>query len=202
MKTFKVPHLPQTILYKGHELKMYDGEDWPNKNTEAEKLKAAGHIVALVEVRLSKNLRGRNDLHGKPYTPSVFIFWHEVVKSDKLIVTTVSIRGKWSHRKIENSAYLTIAKDSTGGAPAFQIAVQAGKYSTGTGEDYKVVDQQTALINITFTDGTIWSGTPRKLEQSLQAIRTIKDYYDNHGEGGTNRQEIINLLNITGSNKA
>lgn len=76
MRTFKKTFLPDQIEVNGTILKMYAAASAlanMNARHRAEELKAQGLTVCIVEV-LSNNLKGKPDLHGKPYTPSIFIF--------------------------------------------------------------------------------------------------------------------------------
>lgn len=76
MRTFKKSYLPDQIELNGNTLKMYAAASAlanMNARHRAEELKAQGLTVCIVEV-LSRQLKGKPDLHGKPYTPSVFIF--------------------------------------------------------------------------------------------------------------------------------
>lgn len=76
MKTFKKTYCPDQIEISGTILKMYAAASAlanMNARHRAAELKAQGLTVAIVEV-LSNQLKGKPDLHGKPYTPSVFIY--------------------------------------------------------------------------------------------------------------------------------
>lgn len=76
MRTFKKTYLPDQIVLNGTTLKMYAAASAlanMNARHKAEELKAQGLTVCIVEV-LSRQLKGKPDLHGKLYTPSVFIF--------------------------------------------------------------------------------------------------------------------------------
>lgn len=76
MRTLKKTFLPDQIEVNGTILKMYAAASAlanMNARHRAEELKAQGLTVCIVEV-LSNNLKGKPDLHGKPYAPSIFIF--------------------------------------------------------------------------------------------------------------------------------
>lgn len=76
-----------------------------------------------------------------------------------------SRRGTYSKRQLVASAYLTVTKGFN--EPYNQIAVQA------CDDDRK--PRETALINITFADGTIWSGTFEKLQLALNIANDVRD---------------------------
>lgn len=76
MKTFSRPFLPAAIEFKGRvytrELELdKDLIKYPEHLRIA--LEANGKVAVLVKV-LAKNLRGKEDLHGKPYQPSTWIY--------------------------------------------------------------------------------------------------------------------------------
>jgi hypothetical protein len=76
MKTFKKTYLPDQIEINGTILKMYAAASAlanMNARYRAEELKAQGLTVCIVEV-LSNKLKGKPDLYGNPYKPSIFIF--------------------------------------------------------------------------------------------------------------------------------
>lgn len=79
MKTFNKTFLPETINYLGKELKMNSeissamNLNNTNPKTIIETLKKENRTGVLVNV-LSKNLRGKTDLYGKPYQPTKWIF--------------------------------------------------------------------------------------------------------------------------------
>lgn len=79
MKTYRKTYLPDSITYQGKELKhnaSMSGAMIANgtkPNVIAKILRQTGRIGVLVLV-LSKNLKGRTDLHGKPYEPTQHIF--------------------------------------------------------------------------------------------------------------------------------
>jgi len=76
MRTFKKTFLPDQIEVNGTTLKMYAAASAlanMNARHRADELKAQGLTVCIVEV-LSNSLKGKTDLHGKLYTPSIFIF--------------------------------------------------------------------------------------------------------------------------------
>ena len=74
-------------------------------------------------------------------------------------VTTVSRSGKFSPRSAKGAAYLTVNNE---GNDVGQIAVQVNHKNASGGEG-----QEKALINVTFADGTIWSGNFETLKIKL-----------------------------------
>jgi hypothetical protein len=79
MKTYKKTFLPDFIEYKG---KTYHMNSSISSSMQLSKTKAKTVLktikttrvkVVIVEV-LSKNLKGKTDLYGKPYEPTKFIF--------------------------------------------------------------------------------------------------------------------------------
>lgn len=79
MKVFKKTHLPDSITYNGEEYKLAPtiSGAMRKSNTNPQKVinavKSTGEKAVLVKV-LSNKLKGKTDLHGKPYKPSEFIF--------------------------------------------------------------------------------------------------------------------------------
>ena len=79
MKQYSKTHLPDCIIYKGETYKVnieISGAMRDNNtsfNTIAATLRKEGRKAVLVNV-MSKNLRGKTDLHGKPYQPTKWIF--------------------------------------------------------------------------------------------------------------------------------
>lgn len=79
MKTFKVSSLPDSINYKGVDLRlnafvsgaMNNSGTMPNVINKT--LKKEGRIGVLV-LCLSPRLRGKSDLNGNPYQPTKFIY--------------------------------------------------------------------------------------------------------------------------------
>ena len=79
MTTFKKTSLPEEIKYNGETYthnatisgSMGASNTNPRKTIEA--VKSTGKKAVLVEV-LSRNLKGKKDLHGQPYKASQFIF--------------------------------------------------------------------------------------------------------------------------------
>ena len=82
MKTFNKNHLAEAIEYNGETYQ-------PNRNISGsmvlnntnlefikKKLRLQGRKCILVKV-LSNNLKGKNDLHGKPYQPSQWIYTND-----------------------------------------------------------------------------------------------------------------------------
>jgi hypothetical protein len=88
-------------------------------------------------------------------------------RPDLLQVSTTSRRGKSSPRFLMGAAYLTVTK---GFNESFdQIAIEV-EHSTGSGAFHTKHERETALINITFADGSIWSGTFAELQHKLQFL--------------------------------
>jgi hypothetical protein len=80
MKTFKKSYLPDVIEYKGQILKLNAEATAAATLSSKNKVHAATLLkeiqdktVCLVEVT-NKNLKGKRDLYGNPYKPTVFIF--------------------------------------------------------------------------------------------------------------------------------
>lgn len=79
MKQFNKTYLPDTITYAGkvYTLNVEISAGMVANNTSlktiAATLKQEGRNAVLVNV-MSKNLKGKLDLHNKPYQPSKFIF--------------------------------------------------------------------------------------------------------------------------------
>lgn len=80
MRTIKKTYKPEEITVNGATLKNYfeaDLKGYPitnrNRHTIAAELKDKGLTVAIVEV-LQTNLKGRTDLHGQEYKPSIYIY--------------------------------------------------------------------------------------------------------------------------------
>ncbi len=79
MKTFNRTYLPETIKYNGIEYRRngqlsstFEGIHFALPKL-LEALKKGGQKAVLVKV-LSKNLKGKTDLHGKLYQPTLWIF--------------------------------------------------------------------------------------------------------------------------------
>ena len=79
MKQYNRTYLPDEILYNGETYKVnpaisgaMHSNNTPLKTIDTT-LRKEGKKAICVNV-LSKNLRGRTDLHGKPYQPSKWIF--------------------------------------------------------------------------------------------------------------------------------
>ena len=79
MKVFKKDHLPDEIKYRGNT---YRRDSYLQTGIEAtqteysrlqEKLKKDGFKMVLVECQHPR-LKGKENLHGEPYKPSVFIY--------------------------------------------------------------------------------------------------------------------------------
>ena len=79
MKTFNKTYLPEVIEYAGATYKVNGAisgamkENNTSLSTIAITLKKEGRKAVLVRV-LSKSLRGKTDLHGKPYQPTKWIY--------------------------------------------------------------------------------------------------------------------------------
>jgi len=73
MKTYNKTHCPDQIIYKGEVYKL--NVDATHRLREGQKLSSKYHIAVNV---LSKNLKGRTDLHGNLYKPNTFIYSNEL----------------------------------------------------------------------------------------------------------------------------
>ncbi len=80
MKTFKKDHLPETIQHNG-ETYTYNRNltvGWERNNTDLKhitrELKKDNNRKAIMVNVLAKNLRGKLDIHNKPYQPTKWIF--------------------------------------------------------------------------------------------------------------------------------
>lgn len=79
MKQYNKTYLPETITYNGETYSInveISGAMNANNtpvNTIAATLREQGRKAILVNV-LSRNLRGKTDLHGNPYQPTKWIF--------------------------------------------------------------------------------------------------------------------------------
>ena len=73
MKTYNKTHLPEVISYKGQTYKL--NIDATNKMRDGVKLSSRYHIKVNC---LSNNLKGKNDLWGKPYKPTEWIYSNEL----------------------------------------------------------------------------------------------------------------------------
>jgi hypothetical protein len=80
MKTFKKDHLPETIIHNG-ETYTYNRNltvGWERNNTDlkfiSRELKKDNNRKAVLVHVLAKNLRGKLDIHNKPYQPTKWIF--------------------------------------------------------------------------------------------------------------------------------
>jgi len=76
MATYRIKHmsktyLPETITHLGIVFKRYNSLD---VSGVAKNLQELGKRVIVLSV-LSKNLKGRTDLYGKPYQPIRWIFF-------------------------------------------------------------------------------------------------------------------------------
>lgn len=205
MKSFKRSSLPDTIQYKGQELKYYGALS--GEPEAAKKLQNAGHLVCLVEVH-NPRLKGKDDLHGKPYGHSTFIFWKEVVRPDKLLVSTVTTTGKWSSKLQRGAAYLTIQKSFN--TEYTQVAVEVD-HTSGVGP-FKTHHQHTnALFNISFgfRDGgsKMWSGSSDELRARLyddekqdlfDMVRNLKKVINRLSQDGLSQHDRDNLAHWEG----
>lgn len=79
MKKLNKTFLPDEIEYNGETYKRNSfisiamGLNNTSESVIASTLKKEGRKCVLVNV-LSKNLKGKNDIHGKPYKPTKWIF--------------------------------------------------------------------------------------------------------------------------------
>lgn len=74
MKTFRKDHCPDAITYLGHEYKR--NMEATEQFREGKSLPGSPYNIK-VSV-LSKKLRGKTDLHDKPYEPNIFIYSSEL----------------------------------------------------------------------------------------------------------------------------
>jgi hypothetical protein len=77
-----LPASPYT--FKGHKYTYYQGNGHTaheSAESTARRLEDRGDKVLIVRV-LARNLKGKTDLHGKPYAPSLHVFHR---KTDKYI---------------------------------------------------------------------------------------------------------------------
>jgi hypothetical protein len=84
MKTFNRTSLPMTIKYNKRIYTRNDTESsllmqGISLNSYINCMKLAGRKVILCNV-LSRNLKGKTDLHGQPYKPTQWVFIHKPVK--------------------------------------------------------------------------------------------------------------------------
>lgn len=85
MKTFSKTHLPDTVSYDGKEyyLNMAVTLAVERNGTPlrllSDTLKKEGRRAVLVKV-MSRNLKGKTDLHNRPYKPSEWVFTTETSK--------------------------------------------------------------------------------------------------------------------------
>lgn len=70
MKTFKRTYLPDQIRYNN---KVYEVDIELSSLYSMGKINTIPKDAIKIEV-LSKNLKGKSDLYGKPYVPTIFIF--------------------------------------------------------------------------------------------------------------------------------
>lgn len=78
MKTFKKTYLPLTIEHNGKTYKRVasqSDEEFQKTIDNIKTKKCTGNFV-ICEV-LQKNLKGKLDLHGKPYQPTKWLFMAE-----------------------------------------------------------------------------------------------------------------------------
>jgi len=79
MKQFTRTYLPEEIKYNGNTYKCNAAisgsmnANYTSPNAIALTLKKEGRKAVLVNV-LSRNLKGKTDLHGRPYQPTKHIF--------------------------------------------------------------------------------------------------------------------------------
>lgn len=86
------------------------------------------------------------------------------IKPDLLQVSTVTRSGMHSKTTLKGVAYLTVSKGFN--TLASQIAVEV-THSTGVGILRTLHEHTHALINITFSDKSVWSGTFAELRNEL-----------------------------------
>lgn len=86
------------------------------------------------------------------------------MRHDLLQVTTVSKSGKFSKRTLKGAAYLTVTKGFN--EPSNQIAIEV-THTSGVGSFLTNHSHPEALINVTFSDGYVWSGDFNKLRHLL-----------------------------------
>jgi hypothetical protein len=84
---------------------------------------------------------------------------------DKLQVSTVTPSGLHSKTALKGIAYLTVSKGFN--KPCSQIAVEVS-HSAGVGSFRRRVEHTDALINITFEDKSVWTGTFAELQAKLK----------------------------------
>jgi len=73
IKRMKKDYLPETIEHLGYTFKPIIGIGTTDAEKFAREKQAEGKRIILLSI-LSKNLRGKTDLHGKPYTPTKWVF--------------------------------------------------------------------------------------------------------------------------------
>lgn len=73
MKTYNKTHLPESITYKEQVYKRDSNATDAHRNGEV----LSGRYHILVKV-LQRNLRGREDNHGKPYKPTEWVYSTEL----------------------------------------------------------------------------------------------------------------------------
>jgi len=79
MKTFKKDHLPEEVSHNGETYRCDNAItiDYRANKTNGRDLKKRFKkqgIKAVIVSVLSRKLVGKQDLHGKPYKPSIWIF--------------------------------------------------------------------------------------------------------------------------------
>ena len=192
IKTYSLEELPATLNHDGHTLRLHSSRsDYKDMNTEraARDLAEAGNVVAIVKIKLHKNLKGKRDLHGKPYQPSEWIF--SCAKDDKLSITRVTQSGVWDRNIKCGAVYVNIFKDEK---RTDQICV-AAKHTSGIGPFFTEHGDKDAKITFSFASGlTSFYGSIRKLEAMCYAMQHIAGYVKDHSIE-VNKQEIINLIN-------
>lgn len=100
MKTYNKTHCPDVIEYNGESYKLDIAAT--HEHREGVKLSSRYHIRVNV---LSKNLKGRTDLHGNLYTPNTFIYSNELgLLRSQLPVKTITEtkKGKIVSERIPN----------------------------------------------------------------------------------------------------
>lgn len=87
-------------------------------------------------------------------------------RPDLLQITTVSPTGKHATRARKGAVYCTVTKGFN--EPYNQIAIEV-QHSSGAGSFRTEHKRETALLNITFSNGQLWSGSFEDLRAALQS---------------------------------
>jgi len=86
------------------------------------------------------------------------------MRLDKLFMRSVSKNGIHGNLRAKGAVYLTVTKGFN--EKSNQIAIEV-QHETGVGAFKTVVKHESALINVTFDDGRVWSGDFNKLKNIL-----------------------------------